>query len=263
VPAPHGAARWYGTNLRRLMANPTYHGQRTHHGTVVGPAIWPAIFDDTTWYQLQARLADPARRAHLDQHSRPRLRREGAVRHLLSGIARCGVCGARMMVGNNRGIKSYYCKQSFHTARREDLTDQVVVDIILARLNQPDVLELLADNDDDTAVRDAVAEAEQKRARLDTFIDAAADGSITAAALARIETKLLAEIDAAHTRARRASTGHVLDHAVGINRAQWDALPIATRREIITAMCDVIIMPAGRGHRTFDATLIKVRPHAQ
>src|SRR4029453_5326599 len=105
-------------------------------------------------------------------------------------------------------------KQSFHTARREDLTDQVVVDIILARLNQPDVLQLLTDNDDDTAVRDAVAEAHEKRARLDTFIDAAADGSITAAALARIETKLLADIDTAHTRARRASTGHILDHAI-------------------------------------------------
>jgi hypothetical protein len=105
-----------------------------------------------------------------------------------------------MMVGNNRGIKSYYCKQSFHTARREDLTDQVVVDIILARLNKPDVLDLLTDNNTDTTVR----EAEQKRPRLDTFIDAAADGSITATALARIETKLLTEIDAAHTRARRA-----------------------------------------------------------
>jgi hypothetical protein len=49
-----------GTNLRRLIANPTYHGQRTHHGTVVGPAIWPAIFDDQIWYQLQARLSNPA-----------------------------------------------------------------------------------------------------------------------------------------------------------------------------------------------------------
>jgi DNA invertase Pin-like site-specific DNA recombinase len=263
VPAPHGAVKWYGSNLRRLMANPTYHGQRTHHGAVVGPAIWPAIFDDTTWFQLQARLADPARRAHLDPNGTARLRREGAVRHLLSGIARCGVCGARMMVGNNRGIKSYYCKQSFHTARREDLTDQVVVDIILARLNKPDVLQLLADNDDHTAVRDAVAEADGKRARLETFIDAAADGSITAAALARIETKLMAEIDAAQTRARRASSGHVLDQAVGIDRAQWDALPIATRREIITAICDVTIMPAGRGHRTFDPTLIKVRRRAE
>jgi site-specific DNA recombinase len=263
VPAPHGALKWYGSNLRRLMANPAYHGQRTHHGTVVGPAMWPAIFDDTTWFQLQARLQDPTRRAHLDPHGEQRLRREGAVRHLLSGIARCGVCGARMMVGNNRGIKSYYCKQSFHTARREDLTDQVVIEIILARLNKPDILHLLTDNNDNTAVAEAVAEAEQKRARLDTFIDAAADGSITAAALARIETKLLADIDAAHTRARTASTGHVLDQAVGIDRTHWDALPMATRREIITTICEVIIMPAGRGHRTFDPTLINVRPHTQ
>jgi hypothetical protein len=73
----------------------------------------------------------------------------------------------------------------------------------------------------------------------------------------------MAEIDAAEARARRASSGHVLDQAVGIDRAQWDALPIATRREIITAMCEVIIMPAGRGHRTFDPTLIKVRRRAE
>ena len=73
----------------------------------------------------------------------------------------------------------------------------------------------------------------------------------------------MAEIDAAQARARRASTGHILDHAIGIDRAQWDTLPITTRREIITAMCEVVIMPAGRGHRTFDPTLIKVRPHTQ
>ena len=258
VPAPHGAVKWYGTNLRRLMANPTYHGQRTHHGDIVGQAIWPALFDDTTWYQLQARLQDPARRAHLDQHGQQHLRRDGAVRHLLSGIARCGVCGARMMVGNNRGIKSYYCKEAFHTARREDLTDQVVIDIILARLNKPDILQLLTDNDDEP-VREAVAEATEKRARLQTFIDAAAEGSITAAALGRIESKLLAEIEVAEARARRASSSHVLDQAVGIDRADWDAKPMATRREIITAMCEVIIQPAGRGHRTFDPTLIEVR----
>jgi hypothetical protein len=135
-----------------------------------------------------------------------------------------------------------------------------VIDIILARLNKPDILQLLTDNDDD-AVRDAVAEASEKRARLQTFIDAAAaDGSITAAALGRIETKLMTDIDAAETRARRASTGHVLDQAVGIDRTQWDLLPITTRREIITAMCHVTIQPAGRGHRTFDPTLIQIRP---
>ena len=70
----------------------------------------------------------------------------------------------------------------------------------------------------------------------------------------------MAEIDAAETRARRAPTSHVIDQAVGINRAQWNTLPITTRREIITAMCDVTIQPAGRGHRTFDPTLIQIRP---
>jgi hypothetical protein len=55
----------------------------------------------------------------------------------------------------------------------------------------------------------------------------------------------------------------VLDQAAGIDRNQWDALPIATRREIITTMCDVTIMPAGRGHRTFDPTLIKLRRRAE
>jgi hypothetical protein len=174
-----------------------------------------------------------------------------------------GYAGPGWWSATTGGSKSYYCKESFHTARREDLTDQVVVDIILARLNKPDILELLTNNDEDEPVRDAVAEAADKRARLQTFIDAAANGSITAAALGRIESKLMAEIEAAEARARRASSSHVLDQAVGIDRARWNALPITTRREIISAMCDVTIMPAGRGHRTFDPTLIHVRPHTQ
>jgi DNA invertase Pin-like site-specific DNA recombinase len=250
VPAPHGAAKWYATNLRRLLGNPTYHGERVHNGEVVAAAVWPPIFDDPTWYQVKNRLADPERKP----------KREGAVRHLLSGVAKCGVCGARMNVGRNRGRRSYQCMSGFHTARREDLTDAVVVDIILARLNKPDVLELLADNDD-AAVREAVAEAQDKRARLQTFVDAAADGSITAAALGRIETRLLGEIAAAEARARRAASTHALDQAIGINRPQWDALPMATKREVIGTLCEVVIQPAGRGHRTFDPRLIEFRWH--
>jgi site-specific DNA recombinase len=80
-------------------------------------------------------------------------------------------------------------------------------------------------------VREAVAEAQEKRARLQTFIDAAADGSITAAALGRIEAKLTTEIQAAEARARHASSGHALDQAIGIDRAQGDALPMGTKRK--------------------------------
>ena len=50
------------------------------------PAVWPAIVDRETVEQLRALLRDPKRRVN----GNPR-------RYLLTGLARCGSCGARLV----------------------------------------------------------------------------------------------------------------------------------------------------------------------
>ncbi|MGH8963600.1 MAG: recombinase family protein, partial [Jatrophihabitantaceae bacterium] len=77
VPSPAGGVKWHPTNCARLMRNRAYVAQRVQNGDVVADAVWPAIFDGTTWAELQGKLDDPTRRT----------RKEPAIRYLLTGFA--------------------------------------------------------------------------------------------------------------------------------------------------------------------------------
>lgn len=249
VPAPRGGS-WHPTNVRRVVLNPAFAGKRVHQGKVIGPAAWPAILDEATHHRVVAKATDPARRTH----------RESAVRHLLSGIATCGVCGGRVRVQKNRGFLAYLCIDKFCVSRRENDVDELVTRVVLARLSEPDALDLLdpaVDEDDD--VRAALSDAQEKRARLDTFYDAAAGGEISAAALSRIETRLLDEIKMAEGRARRGSRTTAVQELMDAGPSQaWKSTSLTVRREVIKELVEVRILPARRGARTFDPNTINI-----
>jgi site-specific DNA recombinase len=243
VPTPSGAdgARWDLTQVKRLCVNPGYAGLRVHQGKVVGDAAWPPLVDAATHHGLVARLGDPTRRTQ----------RDSAVRHLLSGLAVCGTCGGGLRVQKNRGFLAYLCVDGFHVSRREDFVDSVVEAVTVARLSAPDILPLLADDEDDAEVGEALAEAREKRARLEAFYDAAAAGDLTPAALARIEARLLPEIEDAERRARRSGLPPVVADVAGPDAAaKWEALSIPQKREVIDALMVIRILPTTRGART-------------
>jgi len=206
--------------------------------------------DEATYYACVTRLSDPKRRTN-----------EGrGARHLLSGIAFCGVCHGAMRVLKGRSCLSYQCSAGFCTSRRQDHVDDLVSAVVIARLSRPDVLDLLAAPDDsDETAASARAEAAEKRARLDGFCDAAAAGEVTPQALARLEARLLPEIEAAEKRARRVGVSPLLSEAAGADAAaRWEVLSLEQRRELINLLCEVRILPVGKGHRTFDPASVAV-----
>jgi site-specific DNA recombinase len=249
IKPPRGADRgWDLTQVKRLCVNPGYVGKRTHQGRVIGDATWPPLLDEATHLALVAKLGDPARRSQ----------RDSAVKHLLSGIAVCGVCGGRMRVQKNRGFLAYICVDGFHVSRREEDTDEWVTDVVLAVLERPDLADALTDtHDDETAA--ALAEAREKRARLEGFYDAAAAGDLTPQALARIEARLLPEIEAADQRARAAVTSPLVADTAGPDaRARWMKLSLPQKREIISTLVTVRILPTVRGARYFRPESVEV-----
>ena len=80
---------WRYSSLRSLLLRSRNCGRMQHRGVVVGPAAWPAIVTESDHDAVAALLADPARRTSPGP----------ARRHLLSGLARCGVCGMGMKPG--------------------------------------------------------------------------------------------------------------------------------------------------------------------
>src|SRR5206468_4129203 len=86
--------------------------------------------------RVTAILRDPQRRTAASS----------AHRHLLSGIASCGVCGSacRILVAHGTRPKAYVCTDKFCVRRKQVAVDDLVERVVIARLSQPDALQALA-----------------------------------------------------------------------------------------------------------------------
>lgn len=231
---------WEKIGIRRMVTNPAYIGQRCHRGKVVGEGIWTPLLDDEVFYTCVGLMRDPARMT----------RRDGAIKHLLTGVAKCGICGHGVSsLARNGGQpgRVYACRGCFGVTRLEQRVDDYVEVAVQKRLAMPDALDLLAGDSSGTAAA-ARAEAAEKRARLGSFYDAAAAGSVSPAALARIEARLLPEIKAAESAAHQPALPAALRELAGADAIEkWPTVPITVKRQIITWMADIRIMPLGKG----------------
>lgn len=240
---------WRPTELRRMLANPRYAGLRTVHGEVVGPGAWQAILDAETHASLRAVLSDPSRH----RAGRPR-------RHLLSGVAVCGVCGGRVFGCMRDQGPTYMCETRSHVVRRSEPIDQLVREVVVARLSQDDAASAFArpsDRDEAQALR---KEEALVRARLEGLAEAYAAGEIDRAQMragtVRLRDRLEAIAAQLASMARiPALSGLVSAEDVG---AAWDGLDVDQQRAIIDMLLAVEVRPAGRGARTFDPATVKL-----
>ncbi|MCY1141706.1 recombinase family protein [Actinoplanes sp. Pm04-4] len=238
VPAPRGAT-WQPTQIKRLVTDPAYIGQRVHQGRVVGPAVWDAILDEQTHAECVARLTDPARRTQHDT----------AIRHLLSGVMTCAECGSRMRVQKNRGYLAYLCVDKFCTSVETTKVEGFITDMVLARLSRPDAHELFAARRDD-GTADARTEAAELRTRLDGFYAAAATGGLSPAGLAAIEARLLPQIEDADRRSVVVPVPSLLRDTAGPDAAaRWDRMTMVQRRELLRLVVVPKVAKGRKGQR--------------
>jgi len=104
--------KWGATSIEKILHNETYTGtmvwgKRTKNPSRIGNGTvllrtdnaWPALVDRATFAQAQARLASRSPKViHPKEVDSP---------YLLSGIVRCGICGAAM-VGQGSGHRYHY-----------------------------------------------------------------------------------------------------------------------------------------------------------
>lgn len=246
IPTPRAGMGWRPEQVRRMVLNPGYVARRVHQGKVIGDAAWPALLTDEVFADCVARLSDPARRTV----------RDNRARHLLTGVTFCAHCGGRMFVGKAPRSTSadqtvLSCRTGFCTSVREAPVEEFVTELVIARLSQPDFLDLYAA----PAVGDAGAarvQARELRTRLDSFITSAAQGGITPAALAAIEARLLPQIEAAEARTVTVAVPAVLRDTAGPKAARrWKRLSLDQRRSIVRLLVEVRISRVGRGTRYF------------
>lgn len=166
---------WTSVSIKQMIEMPAYRGIRQHTRDGVRELLdvetmWPALISPEEWAALEARFAH-------DKQKWPNSRSD-EIKHMLSGVARCGVCGSIVRVGKqNEGPRepvfdeqgqpvlypkghryegkqvkkaagvyfTYLCqgapgRSSFHVAMKEKYLDQAITELVLARLERPDFL---------------------------------------------------------------------------------------------------------------------------
>ena len=250
---------WTPVTLRGLLLAPRIAGLREYRGQVIGPGAWEPIISPEDGERLRILLTDPARRTN-----------RGARRYLLSGLCRCGRCGATMWTGKAHDRRAYTCKSGpgFTGCGRMSITapalEQVITEAVLQRLDSAELANLLAGRsiDDDTDTAGLHEQIAADTARLDELATMWADGQVTGpewrVARDRIDARLTANRRVLATR--RGYRDVLAVACQGSNlREQWESLPLSRQVAIIKTVVDhVLVKPATTRGRHFD--LQRVEP---
>jgi len=250
VPTPTGVPRWVKQMVRNVVLRERNAGLRVHRGEVVGDGAWEPILPRDRWEQLRNVLTDPTRKTSTGT----------AAAHLLSGIARCGVCGASLRITFRRDVPSYRCSGGGCVIRKKANLDLLVTELVVARLSAPDATALLTTGTDSPKRVAAVAEADQLRARLDEAADQYADGLIDGRMLERITARLRPQLAEAEARSRVVNSAPLLDGLVRVPdvRAVWDGLSLSRRRAVVDTLMTVTLDRTRPGARVFDPEAVRI-----
>jgi site-specific DNA recombinase len=254
---------WTNRTVHFVATNPSYIGKRVYQ---VDPdtrqvdrvtkilegveAAWPPLIDEETFWTVHRILDDPAR---LKYRRGPRT----AV-HLVSAVARCGVCGSKLAVrrrtarAEHRRIQEYHCRDRDCVGIPLDLLDHYVEDMMIRWLSDPDVVAELTRLDDSSGAASLDrGELERLHVELQRLYRDTRSGQISPAIATRAEQGLQERIRTTKQRIQEATLPPVLRGNVGPQaREGWEQLDIEVKREIIRVTADIRVQRVGKvGHR--------------
>lgn len=261
-------AGWTPPAVKQMLTTPAYAGKREYRGEIVGDAIWPPLIEFDVWQRLQGIMSPAARKRTNDW----------PAKHLLSGIALCGVCGAPLRVGRqNRGsrkldddgkplpretYKTYVCsgvpgrpgpdgKTGFHVSMQETMLDEIVVALLFKRLDSQEFISSLGDQTNEArSVREELtAEISEYESYLDSVRQHAAE-SRRFELIVDQEARVLPLIQAARLRLGRLSEVDPFVATLlsgGAISMAWDGLDLADKRRVVRAVVWPVVNRIGKG----------------
>lgn len=236
--------QWNVSKVHNIALNPALAGLRVFQGEVIGKGTWEPIISDRKRALIVARLGDPSRRT---------VRDGTRIKYLLTGILRCGICEKPTQRTTKARPRLGYRCPSGHLVRDMERTDAYLVEAVLTRLESEEARELFRYEDQADELTKAVATARELRARLDGFTDSAASGGISPARLARIEAKLVPQIEAAEERVRQIGVSPAVAELLGADaRTVWAGLSLSQKREVLRAVVTPRLLPSTGGRAQFN-----------
>ncbi|MGF6823296.1 site-specific DNA recombinase [Microbacterium sp. ZKA21] len=244
---------WSMARVTQLLRNPRYAGIVQSKGVIydVEPQ-WEAIIDRRTWDDYLA-----TREGRRKPHGWSR-----SVKHILSGVALCGVCGGTLTArpeyrntpDGRVAEQAYACFDNWCVAVRADEIDPFVNGLIKARLQDKEIVRGLRQTPDTEPLEKEIG---QLRRRRENITDLLADGILDRRRAREQATDLTRRIDSISARLsamRRQSplTDLALSKSVP---AKWDKLPVLQQRRVMDDLGLQITVgrSARRGKRPRDA----------
>jgi site-specific DNA recombinase len=267
VPTATGKAPWDTQTVRDILLRPRNAGLMVHRpaadprvgapyadAEIVGNAPWSPIVPESAWRAVCAILTNPARTVGPGN----------TPRWLGSRVYRCGVChdGTTLVVmgshGNTKRYPRYTCEQ-WHLARAAVPVDELVEAALIARLEQPDAVDLIPVADDDVDLRTLYSEETSLKELLNEQARLHARKVITGQQLEAGSRELRASLDQVRTGIAAAEETSPLAGIAGrADAAQiWRGLDLGRRRALLRVLANVTVLPARRG-RGFDPNSVDI-----
>jgi len=240
---------WDRSSVRKMLLNPRNAGLRAHRGEVVAAGTWEPIVAEEVFRAVVEKITDPARRSH-----------SGNARRWLGGGLYLCHCGAKVRVNySHHGQRVYQCQASAHLSRSADPIDDLVSQVMVARLRRADLADLLAP-DNRAEVQELRSEAATLRLRLDQVGADYADGLLTGrqlhAATERV-TEALRVAERALADAGRGSRLAPLLGAADPGQAWLDA-DLPTRQAVLDTLAVVTVLPGTPGRAPFTTESVRI-----
>jgi DNA invertase Pin-like site-specific DNA recombinase len=246
--------KWQLYHVSNMLRNPGYAGLRVFRGEVIGKATWPAIVSQELFDQVQQIVSDPARLTTKDW----------SVKHLLSGIGRCGECSHHphlRTVKTRRGARAYQCSEGYHTMMRTELLEGYVEEALLGWLRTRAADAFRTDEQQARAAKARVrlkaleAQMEEARNKAATFDEETGEPLLSVASLATLEAALLPQIKKAREATEVVQAPPLLKGLLGAEDVEdrWEALTIEQQRSVVRACVNVRLNRArARGVRSIE-----------
>jgi DNA invertase Pin-like site-specific DNA recombinase len=244
---------WSPQTLRRMLGSARIAGQREHRGEVVAEAEWPALISQADSAQIRARLADPERRTNMS-----------ARRYLLVRLLKCARCGERLVARPRAGgLRRYACAKGpgfsgcGATYINADPVEAWVTDAALARLNMPELADVLARRQAETPEASHwQQEADAAQAQLDELATAYGQREITMSEWRAARAPIEQRLTSARRQLAKVDRHNVLNGFVGNATElaeQWDLLDLSRQHAILSSLLDhIVVSPGRRGYNRFD-----------
>jgi len=234
--------RWYRQTVKKILQRPANAGIRVYKGEEVGVGTWEAIVPRST-YDAAMEVFQGTSKPMPDL----------ANKHLLSAIAKCGLCGF-VMYGRrpNKSSKAKYVCMTTHggcgkIARAQEPLDGYILRLVAEYLKRvaPTVVEVDDNQDKIIAQQQRIKELQQ--AYSDELLSMA-----DFMPMVNIEREKLKKL-------QKDSAKAVATTAVTTKSDEFLNGNLSKQRSVIRRyISEIVVMPAGRGARKFDHNLIKV-----